>query len=173
MKVILSRIDEKIIRNLFQKSVINRHRTIVKIRETHLPGYLFELNFTSSRKNKKIFVICDALKGKVRRLNWPQPCQFSSPEINNFYLTEAQALGKVQDELRWFSFSAGLHLKKKYQLERAVCLGQIGYPFWLVYFKRKGRYDFSVYDALSGKKEDFFGKDIFLAHFGLEPTPMT
>ncbi len=172
MKVILSQIEEKVIRASFQKSVINRRKTIIKIRESHLPCYLFELNFTSSRKNKTVFVICDALKGKIRRLNWPQPCRFYHPEMNKFYLTEAEALAKVQDELKWFPFLPGLHLKRKYRLAKTVFLGQVGYPFWLVYFKRRGRYDFAVYDALSGKKEDFFGKDIFLAYFGLEPSPM-
>ena len=170
MKVILSQTDEKAIRNSFQKSLFNRNKSIIKIRKNYLPCYLFELNFESQKKNKKVFVICDSLKGKIRRINWPQSCQYSSPEINKFYLNETNALYKVQDELKWFSFSAGLHLKKKYRLESIVCLSQIGYPFWLVYFKRKGKYDFSVYDALSGKKEDFFGRDIFLAYFGLDGT---
>ena len=171
MKVILSQTDEKAIRDSFQKSLFNRSKSIIKIRENYLPCYLFELNFKSPKKNKKVVVICDALKGKIRRIKWPQSCQFTSPEINNFYLNQANALCKIQNELKWFSFSAGLHLKKKYHLERVVCLGQIGYPFWLVYFKKKGKYNFSVFDALSGKKEDFFGRDIFLAYFGLERAP--
>lgn len=167
MKIIHTQADAKTIRDAFQKSFFSRKKQIVKVEENYLPCYLFKLRFKSLKKTKNIFVICDGLAGKVRRIDWPQPYRFSPLNLNNFSLDEAAALKKVKEELRWFSFSSGLRIKKKYHLEEVAVLGKVGYPFWLVYFKRKGKYNFSVYDALSGKKEDFFGKDIFLSHFGL------
>ena len=171
MKIILPQTDEKIVREYFQNSFFHRQKRIIKLRWNYLPCYLFELNFVSQKKQKRVFIICDALKGKIRRINWPQPYQLAPPEINSFRLDERDALHKVKEEVRWISFSSGLPLRKKYHLERINCLGRVGYPFWLVYFKKKGKYNFSVFDALSGKKEDFFGRDIFLAYFGLERAP--
>lgn len=168
MKVLLPRTDEREIRHSFGKGSFRRKRQIVKIEEHDLPCYVFELHFRSSIKTKKIFVICDGLKGKVRRLSWPQTYSSSLRHNEDFSVDEETAVKKVKEELRWFSFLTGLRIKRKYHLEEVVAHGEVGYPFWVVYFKRKGKYNFSVYDALSGKKEDFFGKEIFLQVLGLQ-----
>lgn len=168
MKIIHPQTDEREIRHSFNKSPFNRKKQIVKVEEKYLPCYLFELCFRSAKKTKKIFVICDGLKGKVRRMSWPQPYYFSMRHLENLSLDEETALKKVKEELRWFSFLTGLRIKRKYHLEEVVSHEEVDYPFWVVYFNRRERYNFSVFDALSGKKEDFFGREIFLQGLGLQ-----
>lgn len=167
MKILSVQTDENKIRRSFTKSFFNRKKEIVKIKEHDLPCYLFELLFKCLNKEKRLYVVCDALKGKVRRISWPQPHRQENLTLENFSLDEMQALKRVQEEFSWFSFSSGLRIKRKYHLARVTQLGRVGYPFWTVYYKRRGKYNFSVYDALSGKKEDFFTREIFLALYGL------
>lgn len=168
MKIIHSQTDEREIGLSFRKSPFHRKKQIVKVEEHSLPGYLFELHFRSSKKTKKIFIICDGLKGKVRRISWPQNHSSSLRPSEDFLLDEETALKKVKEELRWFSFLTGLRIKRKYHLEEVMAHGEVRYPVWVVYYKHKGKYNFSIYDALSGKKEDFFGKEIFLQILGLQ-----
>ena len=167
MKVIYPRIDESRVRGVFRRRPFNRKKKIVKVEANYLPCYLFELRFKSRRGVKTLEVICDLLKGKVRRIEWPQPLSSSSLNSPQNVLDEEEALEKVKEQVRWFSFRFGLRIQKKYSLESVNLLGKIGYPFWVVYYKKNGAYNFFVYDGLSGKKEDYFAKDIFFELLGL------
>jgi hypothetical protein len=167
MKVIYPQIDEARVRDVFRRKFFNRKKKIVKVEGSYLPFYLFQLSFHSKRGRKTISVICDGYKGKVRRIEWPQPLislRLNSPKN---VLDEEEALERVKEQVRWFSFRFSLRIQKKYTLESVVSLGKIGYPFWLIYYKKNGAYNFFVYDGLSGKKEDYFAKGIFLELLGL------
>lgn len=100
-------------------------------------------------------------------MSWPQPFHSSRVNFPEFALDEQRALKRVKEEFNWGGLTSRLRIKKKYRLDEVSGLGKVGYPFWIVYFKRRGRYNFVVYDALSGEREDFFSKDIFLELFGL------
>lgn len=167
MKVIYPQIDESKVRAVFRKRPFNRKNKIIKVEANYLPCYLLELRFKSKRGIKTLAVICDSIEGKVRRIEWPQPLSSSSLGSPATVLDEAAALEKVKEQIRWLSFRFGLRIKKKYSLEAVNPLGKIGYPFWIVYYKKNGAYNFLVYDGLSGKKEDLFAKDIFMEIFGL------
>lgn len=167
MKVIYPQIDESKVRIVFQKRPFKGKKKIVKVEANYLPCFLFELRFKSRRGEKTLAVICEALKGKVRRIDWPQPLSSSSIASPETVLDEVKAFKKVKEQIRWLSFRFGLRMQKKYSLESVNLLGKIGYPFWVVYYKKNGAYNFLVYDGLSGKKEDHFAKDIFLELFGL------
>jgi hypothetical protein len=169
MKSIYPQTDESRIRQVFQRPLINKNKKVIKIRAHHIPCYLFQVTFTGQKGDRAIHVICDGLRGKVRRIHWPQALyslRGESAEIQ-MSLDEKNALDRVKREIQWFSFPSGLKIGKKYSLKSVRLLMVIGYPFWIVYFTKNSAYDFSVYDALSGKKENFFGRDIFLELFGL------
>lgn len=167
MKLIDPLTNESEIRVAFKKSLLNRRKSIVKIEQNYLPCYVFNLVYKSKKETKTLHVICDAVRAKVRRMSWPQPVHSSRGEFPDHALSQERALKAVKDEFRWGGWTSPFRIKKKYHLEEVNPLEKIGYPFWVVYFKRRGRYNFIVYDALSGKREDFFGKDIFLELFGL------
>jgi len=167
MKIIYPQTDESQVRSLFQRRIFNWKKRIVKVETNYLPCYLFQVKFKSKRGDKTFEVICDALKGKVRRISWPQPLSSSGLNSQKAVLDEAAALEKIKEEVRWFSFPFGLKIQKKYSLESVIPLGKVGYPFWVVYYKKNNCYNFFIYDGLTGKKEDFFAKDIFLELFGL------
>lgn len=168
MKILASQTDRRQIKESFRKSFFNRKKEIVRIEERHIPCYLFELLFRSSRRERRIHVVCDALRGKVRRVDWPQAFVPELELSDGAALDEAQALKRVGDEFRWFSFSSGLRVRRKYHLEEVVSRGKLAYPFWVIYYRKKERYNFSVFDAISGKREDFFTREIFLDLFGLK-----
>ncbi len=167
MKLINPSTNESEIRKTFRRSVLNRRKDIVKIERNYLPCYLFNLVYKSDKKTLTIHVICDAVRAKVRRVSWPQPFHSSRVDFPDYALDQERALKTVKEEFRWGGWSSQLRIKKKYRLDEVNRLGKIGYPFWIVYFKRRERLNFVVYDALSGKREDFFSKDIFLELFGL------
>jgi len=167
MKVIYPQIDESRVRKNFQRGLFNRKKEIVRVEINYLPCFLFELYLKSKRGMKAIQVICDSIRGKVRRMRWPQPLTSSSFDSQETFLDEAAALARVKEEFRWLSFRFGLRMQNKYSLESVISLGKIGYPFWVIYYKRNGNYNFSICDGLSGKKEDLFAKEIFLELFGL------
>lgn len=169
MKVIYPQIDESQVKKIFQRKLLNRKKNIMKIQVHYLPCYLFELCFQSKTGVKTIDVICDGLRGKVRRILWPQPVHPDNENLEKMVLDERTALEKVREETRWFSFRFDLRIRRKYRLESVVSLGKVGYPFWVVYYKKNGLYNFSVYEGLSGKKEDLFGKDIFFELFDKGP----
>jgi len=167
MKIIYPQINESEVEAVFRRWPFNRKKKIVKIESSYLPCFLFELQFKSQRGLKNFAVICEGFKGKVRRIEWPQPLSSSSLDSPKTVMDEAKALEKVQEQIRWLSFRFGLRIQRKYSLEAVNFLEKIGYPFWIVYYRKHGTYNFLVYDGLSGKKEDHFAKDIFLELFGL------
>lgn len=167
MKLINPSTNESEIRGTFRKYVFNRRKEIVKIEQNYLPCYLYKVVYKSAKETKDLYVICDAVRAKVRRVSWPQPFHNSLKDFPDFTLDEERALKRIKEQFRWGGLTSQLRIKKKYSLDEVMELGRIGYPFWIVYFKRRGRYNFVVYDALSGKREDFFSKDIFLELFGL------
>ncbi|NIM91322.1 MAG: hypothetical protein GTO17_10290 [Candidatus Aminicenantes bacterium] len=167
MKVIYPQIDESKVRAVFRKRPFSRKNKIVKVEANYLPCYLFELRFKGRKGIKTLVIICDGLKGKVRRIEWPQLLSSSSLDSPATVLDEVEALEKVKEQVRWITFRFGLKINKKYSLEAVHPLGKIGYPFWIVYYKRNGAYNFLVHDGLSGKKENHFAKDIFMELFGL------
>lgn len=167
MKLINPLTNESEIRETFKKSILSRRKDIVKIEQNYLPCYLFNLVYKSAAKTKTLYVICDAVRAKVRRVSWPQSFHSSRVDFPDYALDEEKALKRVREEFKWGGLTSQLRIKKKYRLDEVSGLGKFGFPFWTVYFKRRGRYNFVMYDALSGKREDFFSKDIFLELFGL------
>lgn len=172
MKVIVFQASETQIRELLEKkSLFRRKKEVVKLEKQFLPCYVFELFFRGKNEEKRVFVLCDGLHGKVRRIIWPQSLVESDENLPKFMLDEQAAHKRVNEEAQWTLFPLRLRMKRKYRLVSARKITQVGFPFWIVYFKKREHYSFSVFDGISGKAEDAFGREIFLEVFGLREKP--
>lgn len=168
MKVINFQASEIQIRELLKKKFLFRRRKeVVKLEKRFLPCYVFELLFQGEKAEKRVFVLCDGLLGKVRRIIWPQLLVESEERLPKFILDEEAAHKRVNEEAQWTLFPLRLRIKRKYRLVSARKIAKVGFPFWIVYFKKRGQYSFSVFDGVSAKAENTFGREIFLEVFGL------
>jgi hypothetical protein len=85
----------------------------------------------------------------------------------SFELSPAEAERFVLSEYRAFLLEHGLRTRSAPQAEKISEGRRIFYPFWIGYFKRRGRYDFMVLDAVSGEIQGIKMRKVFMKAFRL------
>ncbi|MCD6454741.1 MAG: hypothetical protein J7L62_05505 [Candidatus Aminicenantes bacterium] len=122
----------------------------------YAPFYLFEVEYTGG---KKLYFGVDAVKGKTSTIE-NQIIDIAedfkgSPGIRKIEREKAEEIAMLEAR-----FPVGIFFKKR--LEKLRYLDLLLYPFIVYYKKGKKGYDIDVYDAITGKKENLFAKEIIV-----------
>lgn len=80
-----------------------------------------------------------------------------------FVLSPPEAQGIAMERYRWQRLEQGLRFKQKSAIGKIIEVKKVYYPFWVGYYKRKGKYDFRIIDALSGEFQGVRMRRLFLA----------
>lgn len=140
---------------------------IVKTELIYFPYYTFELTLKDKKETKKIFVGIDGVEGSFALLNL-QDLEFSKKEelSFNFLVSQEEAQQIALQEYKNFLFEYKMHhAQRNIEVSEIKFYEKISYPYWVGYFKKKNSYNFSVLDAVTGKKEGIKARPIFLKAF--------
>ncbi len=120
----------------------------------YLPFYLFKASYSSSH----ILFMVDALRGKISRLD-EEVMEKGGDFQGNFphRISPEQAKQIVLSEAR---FPAGIF--SGIRLESLEYQGKILYPFLVYYLRKKSGYDIKVFDAVTGRGENFFARELII-----------
>ncbi|GEM_PF-2437228 len=122
----------------------------------HLPFFVFRAIYSGGRE---IFVMVDGIKGKTVRV---EPWILDKGEEKNFEINVEISQQEAKEiALQEARFPVSIFFKKR--MESLELMESILYPF-LIYYKRKGEgYNIDVYDGVTGKRENFFAREIIIA----------
>jgi hypothetical protein len=136
-----------------------RMRVIEKIELVGVPHYLFEVEIKDSPAGPASVAV-EAVEGTVavmepgaeffegddRDLRRSRLPAVTLPVV----LTREEAEVKVRTDFRWILLSRALRRRQAHEIT-AVRGGELfSYPYWLGYYRRRGRWDFEAVDAVSG-----------------------
>jgi len=117
----------------------------------HFPFYCFALQVEDRGSVREVWAGADGVLGTLvllekSRLQLSERDQ--TPEFP-FLLSRSEARAKVEADYRWILYRAKL---KRYPC-RLLSLDEgdeLWYPYWVGYFRVRGRWDFEVLDAVTG-----------------------
>ena len=100
----------------------------------------------------------DALRGKISRLD-EEVIEKGGDFQGNFpqRISPEQAKRIVLSEAR---FPAGIF--SGIRLESLEYQGKILYPFLVYYLRKKSGYDIKVFDGVTGRRENFFARELII-----------
>jgi hypothetical protein len=134
-----------------------KKRLIEKLELVGVPHYLFEVEIKESKAGPAAVAV-EAVEGTVAVLE--PGAKFVDAEDRDLrlatmvrfpvVLTREEAVAKVRTDFRWMLLSRALRRRQAHEIT-AVRGGELFYyPYWLGYFRRRGRWDFEAVDAVSG-----------------------
>lgn len=121
-----------------------------------LPFYVYRAIYTGGRE---IFIMVDGIKGKTVKIK-PTLLESGKKTEESWMpeLSEKEAREIAFQEAR---FPVSIFFKKR--LESLEFVDRLLYPF-IVYYMKKGRgYNIDVYDAVTGKKENLFAREMVIS----------
>ena len=172
LQPVISRDDtETIFQNFAQKKVLKIFPApklkSVRLEMIYMPFFIFEITLEEKDRLHQVLFSADGIQGNVAPF---------SPESEVYtYETDCQTydfvISKDVAEKRVTEFSRGLVLEHGLKFNRNTSVKQIAFkqniyfPFWIIYFQKKGRYDFKAIDAISGELTPITMRQVFLNVF--------
>jgi len=168
---------QPIISDVEAKEIFSRKRTllhrkkgeIVKIELIHFPYYIFEITAKSRRGEKKSYVSVDGIRGTFSFLDFKNVI-FLEEGKKSFYfeIKEKEAKKIAKTEYKGEILKSGLIEKNPAELREVSKGEKICYPYWVCYYKKRGKYNFQVIDGVSGMVESVKMNPVFLKAFHQE-----
>lgn len=142
-----------------------KKRKILKVDLFYLPHYIYSLKIRHKNGTLANATICvDGLQGVYGTFSEAETEEnpVLPARILKAKLTCQQAQEDGVEEFRRFMLKISLKKKSLSEIESCEYRGEIFYPFWVGYFRRKGAYDFEAIDAISGQKQGAKMKPVFM-----------
>ena len=169
IKIIAPKISEKRAEILLteKKRFFSKRISVRKLEVVHLPHYIFTVDLSTKQGPRTVTISVDAILGSFALfdhadINYQKE---TPPELFEFTLTEEEAQEAALFEYRRVLLGYGLKRHDPVSVKTVVDCRRIYYPYWLGYFMKRGRYDFTAIDALSGQKQGVKMRKVFLLAF--------
>jgi hypothetical protein len=181
---VVPKISEQEARNIFSKKkrfsffrLKKKSLPVERVELVSLPFYLFDVNVKEEGKGRykkkplmqNVVLSVDGLLGHTV-FYVKDDLDFGSrtkSAVCSFELTPAEAEKFVLSEYRAFLLEHGLRTRSAPRAEKISEGRRIFYPFWIGYFRKRGRYDFIVLDAVSGEIQGIKMRKVFMKAFRL------
>jgi len=140
-------------------------RKIIKVELIYLPMYLFNLRLEDKKGQIQMDkVTVDGIKGEFAIFIEPDHKidVLDSKNKYDFIITEDEAREIAENEYSRFLFKNNLKTPNNIKITDFSPGTKIYYPFWIVYFKRREAFDFSVIDAVNGSKQGVKMRPVFI-----------
>jgi len=128
-----------------------KKRAIEKVELLGLPNYLFEVEVSFRDHSQKVNVAVESVGGLVTVLQ--EGTEFEDrDDVEELpsVLSVEEARERIHSDYRWLLLAAGLKQRRKYKIEAVADRGEFLFPYWAGYFRRRGRWEFDLVDAVSG-----------------------
>ena len=149
---------------LKKKTIFFKKRKIEKTELIYLPYYLFKLTVKFPKEEKENFAVGDGIEGNFAYWDG-ENVEFSEKEkgsVFSFIISSNKAQEKIKDEYSNGLLFYNLKKKKNVQLKEIKEIDKFYYPYWVIYYRKKMSYNFSIIDAISGEAQGIRIKRIFL-----------
>ncbi len=181
---VVPKISEQEARNIFSKKkrfsflrLKKQSLPVERVELVSLPFYLFEVIVQEEERGRykkkplmqNVMLSVDGLLGHTV-FYVKDDLEIGSETENavcRFELSPAEAETFVLSEYRAFLLEHGLRTRSAPQAEKISEGRRMFYPFWIGYFRKKGRYDFVVLDAVSGEIQGIKMRKVFMKAFRL------
>lgn len=182
--VVVPKISEQEATNIFSKKkryFFSRMRkkslSVERVELISLPFYLFDVAVIEERKGRykkgslrhNVMLSVDGLLGHaVFHVKDNLDVDSGMKRIFcDFEISPADAGKIVLSEYKAFLLEHGLRMRSALHTEKISEGRKIFYPFWIGYFKKRGRYDFIALDAVSGEIQGIKMRKVFMKAFRL------
>ncbi len=139
----------------------------MKMEMLYLPFYIFEITLEEKRKIRQVHFSADGIDGNVAPFS-PETETYAEQtdcQTFDFVITKIEAKKRVCDFSRGLVLEHGLKFNRNASVKDIVFNEKIHFPFWIFYFKKRGRYDFKAMDAVSGEFTPLKMRQVFLKLF--------
>jgi hypothetical protein len=134
---------------------LRRRRAIEVVNVVYMPGYLYAVELINkSGRLSHGYLFADSLEGYMaftRSLEAQPNDQTVSQDL--WILSADQALGIARQQYKRLLMELNLKQRENKQIQSMTLQYPILYPYWVGYFRRKGKWDFDCIDAVSGEKQ--------------------
>lgn len=134
---------------------LRRRRAIEVVNVVYMPGYLYAVELINkSGRLSHGYLFADSLEGYMaftRSLKAQPHDQATSDKL--WILSADQALEIARQQYKRLLMELNLKQRENKQIQSMTLQYPILYPYWVGYFKRKGKWDFDCIDAVSGEKQ--------------------
>jgi len=150
---------------------------IQKIELGYLPHYLFRVELSGKKGPERVEAAVDAVLGHFAI--WQSEKAELVPAGDQtfdipFRLGVEAAEARLREQYRWVLIARGLRRKRTIALSSILYLRRFYYPFWIGYYRARGKWNFEALDALAGMRQGGKVKDAFIAGWvNPRPTPET
>jgi len=176
MKEILQPVISKdnagaIFQNLAQKKILKiipaTRMNALQIELMYLPYYIFEATIEDRGETRNAFYSVEAIQGAVVPFSPMTEVYAESTGIliRDFVLSKERAEDKVAAHLRGVVLGQSMKLKRTVSVTHIEYKQKLQFPFWVVYFQKKEKYDFKAIDAISGEFTPLSMRPVFLNIF--------
>lgn len=141
-----------------------KKRQIEKIELFFLPSFIVEIQVTANNRLATQLFCIDAVLGSFAFFEASTTTASLSSAFKTcpFFLTENTVREKAVDEYRRHLLRTSLKMRYKFKVEKTINVKKIYYPFWIGYYKRKGKVDFDVIDAVGGEHQGVAMRPVFV-----------
>ena len=139
-------------------------KPILRVELFYLPSYLIKLQVSANNEEKQQHICVDALDGVLAFID-PINLTFSRTENIKtcpYFLPQEKAESLAVEQYRRHLLQSSLQTRVRMEVKRFLSTSSIYYPFWIGFFKRKGKLDFRVIDAVSGQMQGAAVKPVFI-----------
>ena len=144
--------------------LLKKKRFLNKLELFHLPSYIIDVQISTSKEQKTQSLCVDAVLGSFAFFESAESS--STPPLYfktcPFFLSDDTVQQKAVEEYRRYLLRSGLKMRFKFQVEQVLDSHPVYYPFWIGYFKRKGKIDFDVIDAVAGVHQGALMRPVFI-----------
>ena len=129
-----------------------------------MPSYIVSVQVHTQKGTKEQSLCIDAVLGsfafyELAETTTSPPQEFITCPV---FLSKDKIREKAIDEYRRHLLLTGLKMRYKFQVEKVLSTRPVYYPFWIGYFRRKGKIDFDVVDAVGGEHQGAALRPVFM-----------
>ncbi len=134
---------------------LRRRRAIKVVDLVYMPGYLYAVELISkSGRISHGYLFADSLEGYMAFTRSLEAQPNDQPVHDALWILSAdQALDSARQQYKRLLIELNLRQRENKRIQSMILQYPILYPYWVGYFKRKGKWDFEGIDAVSGEKQ--------------------
>lgn len=144
--------------------LVKKKRRLEKIEIFYVPSYIVDVRVNTGNDTKTQSFCIDAVLGSFAFFESAESTA-TPPSLFKtcpFFLSDHRIHEKAVDEYRRYLLQSGLKMRFKCQVEKVLGSRPVYYPFWIGYFKRRGKIDFDVIDAVAGEHQGALMRPVFI-----------
>jgi uncharacterized protein YkuJ len=179
MKEILQPVISKdnagaIFQNLTQKKLLKiipaPGMKALQLELMYLPFYIFEVTTEDRGEARNALFSADGIQGAVVPFSPVIEVYAESTgiRIRDFVLSKERAEDRIGAHMKGLALEQSMKLRRTISVKRIEYKQKLQFPFWIVYFQKKEKYDFKAIDAISGEFTPLTMRQVFLNIFRQE-----